>query len=770
MKILLIPLVLLLSHIAFASTAINIHPDENYQLVKDVDFLMDETNALDINNIQDNANWSKVKRRNINFGFIKGTLWLRFKVVAQVDSAWVLYIYYPLLDHLESTGIINGKVGETIVTGDQVKFTNRPVNNPGFAFPYKLKKSDVLEVYLKVNTLGAAEVPLNLVSEEEFSGMETVRNFLWGWMNGIFIVMLLYNLFIYFVVRERVYLFYVICVLTNVIFLGVFNGTWFQYGWPNTPEFNHPLFSFLNGFMYFITLLFVVEFLQIFERKAWYRIYFKYLLVGLAMLPILSLFMTYQTIVLIEVLGALMMNLSGLAIGVYLSIKGEALARLFTLAWSMFMIGLICTNLKSFGLLPSNWFTIYAFQFGSFIEVTVLSMALAYRIDAANTEKSKAQKENIQNLQRYQNLYSGSLSGQFQMDFEGTLLNVNPAFYKMLGYSSENELLSLSKDERNKKLDIKQDAYQVFFENLNNKTELVSFESRLADKNKEKKWYSITMVGVRGEQGELKYYEGSMIGINELKENERIEINAVKDKMVAMEHLVIGICHEMNTPLGVATTGLSHLVQGSEELSKIFKSGELTKAKFTELLNEGGEAISIIDENLDRLNVLIKRFRDISILQRNYNIMEFDLKSLLETQVLLESRVLDEHNIRVNCPADITIKGYPQALSDMFKQFINNSIRHGFLNEFSGEIEISVNVEKKDVVIVYNDNGIGIPLAKHKEIFNPFYTTQRGSSENIGLGMFQVFNIVTQLFKGDINVNDVNEGFELVIRFPIKSA
>ncbi len=43
MKILLIPLVLLLSHIAFASTAINIHPDENYQLVKDVDFLMDET-------------------------------------------------------------------------------------------------------------------------------------------------------------------------------------------------------------------------------------------------------------------------------------------------------------------------------------------------------------------------------------------------------------------------------------------------------------------------------------------------------------------------------------------------------------------------------------------------------------------------------------------------------------------------------------------------------------------------------------------------------
>ncbi len=48
------------------------------------------------------------------------------------------------------------------------------------------------------------------------------------------------------------------------------------------------------------------------------------------------------------------------------------------------------------------------------------------------------------------------------------------------------------------------------------------------------------------------------------------------------------------------------------------------------------------------------------------------------------------------------------------------------------------------------------------------YTTRRGASENIGLGMFQVYNIVTQLLKGDIHINDVNGGFELVVRFPIK--
>ncbi len=768
MKVSVVLLWLLLSNVSYALTAIPIHPDINYQLVDGVEFLMDETNSLEIPSIQTNPDWLPVDRRNINFGFIKNTLWLRFKVVPQVDSEWVLYVSYPLLDHIESTSIINGKVGGTIVTGDQVKFSSRAMDNPAFAFSYELSKSDVLEVYLKVNTLGAAEVPLNLMSQEVFLSEEVIRNAAWGLINGIYIIMFLYNLFIYFVVREKVYLYYVFCVFTNFIFLGVFNGNWFQYLWPGYPEINHPLFSFLNGFMYFITLLFVTEFLQIFTRNAWYRIYFKYLLLVLASLPILSLFMVYQTIVLIEVFAALLMNVSGIAIGVYLSFRGESLARLFTLAWCTFLIGLICTNLKSFGLLPSNWFTIYAYQFGSFVELTLLSMALAYRIESANKDKSEAQKENIQTLQRYQKLYSGSLSGQFQLGVDGQLLNVNPAFYKMLGYSSENELLSLSKDVRNERLSIDKETYYGFLDRLKNTKEMVSFESRLTEKSNVKKWYSITMVGVRDEFDKVTYYEGSMIGINELKENEKIEIEAVKDKMVAMEHLVIGICHEMNTPLGVATTGLSYLIKGSEELSDIFKSGELTKQKFTDLLKGGNEAILLIDENLNRLNVLIKRFRNISILQSNYELMEFNIKSVINEQVVLLTDSLKNHTIVTSCPDKLVTKGYPQALSDMLKQFIENSIRHGFLGKASGKIDISVKSDDKDVVIVYRDNGAGITFEKHKEIFNPFYTTRRGSSENIGLGMFQVYNIVTQLLKGDISISNVDKGFELVISFPIK--
>jgi PAS domain S-box-containing protein len=767
MKVMFVLVLLLLFNTCYAATALPIHPKNDYDLVKDVDYLIDETNSLDFNGIEDNSNWKTVDRRNLNFGFLKTTLWLRFKVIAQVDSEWLLHISYPLLDHIENTSIINGNKINTIITGDQIDFSSRPVNNPGFSFPYILNKNDVLEVYIKVQTSGSTEIPLKLMSSASYVEEESIRNFILGWMNGILIIMFLYNLSIYFVVREKVYLYYALNVLSSLILLGIYNGTWFQYGWPNNPEVNNQAFSFFYGMLFFLTLLFITEFLQIFTRKSWYTHYFKYLLYILFILPVLGIFIPYKTIIRLEVMVALIMCISGLSIGVYLSFKGEILARLFTFSWSIYIFGLICVNLKSLGILPSNWFTAYAFQFGTFIELTVLSIALAYRIESVNKDKSKAQAESIQNLERYQNLYRDSLSGQFQMSIDGEFLNVNPAFYGMLGYSSENEFISLTKDVRNEILNIKKSDFELFLNNLKKNSKIVNFETKLTDNNNENKWYSISMVGVHDKEGTLKYYDGSMISINELKENEKMQINAVKEKMVAMENLVIGVCHEMNTPLGVATTGLSYLIKGNETLSSIFSSGKLTKTRFSEFLKEGSQATDLINDNLHRLNILIKRFKNISISHRNYESRSFNIATIINEQVSLEGGGLSDH-VKVSCPSDLIIKGYPQAFSDMIKQFLTNSIYHGFLDEKEGQIEITVTLNDKNIVIIYKDNGVGMPLDKHKEIFNPFYTTKRGSRENVGLGMFQVYNIVNQLLKGEINITDVAKGFEVIVRFPVE--
>lgn len=51
-------------------------------------------------------------------------------------------------------------------------------------------------------------------------------------------------------------------------------------------------------------------------------------------------------------------------------------------------------------------------------------------------------------------------------------------------------------------------------------------------------------------------------------------------------------------------------------------------------------------------------------------------------------------------------------------------------------------------------------------VFNPFYTTGRGSNGKTGLGMYHVHNIINQLLKGKIAMLEKPQGVTYSIDFP----
>ena len=65
MKVLFVFLILLLSSTCYASTAIPIHPQNDYDLIKGVDYLIDDSRSLELNGIQKNSNWQAVDKRNL---------------------------------------------------------------------------------------------------------------------------------------------------------------------------------------------------------------------------------------------------------------------------------------------------------------------------------------------------------------------------------------------------------------------------------------------------------------------------------------------------------------------------------------------------------------------------------------------------------------------------------------------------------------------------------------------------------------------------------
>ena len=71
-----------------------------------------------------------------------------------------------------------------------------------------------------------------------------------------------------------------------------------------------------------------------------------------------------------------------------------------------------------------------------------------------------------------------------------------------------------------------------------------------------------------------------------------------------------------------------------------------------------------------------------------------------------------------------------------------------------------------DVLLRYEDDGRGIPLAQRERIFEPFFTTRRGAGGS-GLGLYRVYNIVTRKLGGSIAVEErVGGGTVFVIKLP----
>ena len=106
----------------------------------------------------------------------------------------------------------------------------------------------------------------------------------------------------------------------------------------------------------------------------------------------------------------------------------------------------------------------------------------------------------------------------------------------------------------------------------------------------------------------------------------------------------------------------------------------------------------------------------------------------------------------------------------IYSNLILNSIIHGF-EDWDGKCEIYIDLKRQgdELHIDYRDTGRGIPDEIADRIFEPFVTSKRGSGGS-GLGTHIIYNIVNQLFKGDIQYVVEKEGAHFKIQIPYKTS
>ena len=253
--------------------------------------------------------------------------------------------------------------------------------------------------------------------------------------------------------------------------------------------------------------------------------------------------------------------------------------------------------------------------------------------------------------------------------------------------------------------------------------------------------------------------------LTELKETQEKLIKS--GKMAALTTLVSRMAHQVNTPLGIAVTGVSLIHEKVDSFEQLIAGGAVKKAAIDALLADLNKGCELSSNSMNKVAGLISQFKMISDNLEAESQQEFEIFAHISKQADLILMTVKESKPVINISGSkVLILGFPEALNKVFNQLITNSIDHAFEDTFTPEIDIKISKVNDKVEIIYQDNGKGIDATIVNDVFEPFYTTNMRNN-NLGIGLSIVYNLVVQLMQGNIQCRTRQRGIMFCITLPL---
>ena len=173
----------------------------------------------------------------------------------------------------------------------------------------------------------------------------------------------------------------------------------------------------------------------------------------------------------------------------------------------------------------------------------------------------------------------------------------------------------------------------------------------------------------------------------------------------------------------------------------------------------------MIETSSKTLASLTHVFSNISIKKKDHPATEFDLVNLIQDRALTYQ---DKIDFDLKLPKSCVIHSHPSAFLLVFNQLFDNVVTHVMTSaqQDNALVKVTLQQSKNALRLVISDNGDGLSDTELSQLFLPFYTKSRGSGKKMGLGMYQVKNIISDLLDGTIEPETSSAGgLKLTIEF-----
>lgn len=338
-----------------------------------------------------------------NYGRSGSAVWFYLEMDVMESALlqkWVLELDYTYIEEFdiylqESGSSWQNYFSKTTASKEQLRDFEYHLT---YSQPLKLTQAGQHKLLLRVKTAGVSLVPLNLWNADEWQKSMISRNVFLAVFYGAFAVMLLYNFMLYVGTKYNVYLIYCVYLVTMVFYLSLSDG-YFARVVPLESEELRRMLSVGSSIIATAAVgIFAVSFLQ---TKVRFPIKHKLIIVclnGLACLAVINF--TISTPIASNAVISIVPFFAVLLLVTTLDalLKGHKEARLFFLGWSVMFFSSIYTSVGMMGYIDYEFTLKYALHIGSAVEVILLSLALADRINTFKAAKERAEQAAKQEL------------------------------------------------------------------------------------------------------------------------------------------------------------------------------------------------------------------------------------------------------------------------------------------------------------------------------------------------------------------------------------
>ena len=226
------------------------------------------------------------------FGYSDSAYWVRFRLKneSRLSDQWLLELQFSNMQYVDLyLPSPDGKGFIARQTGVLRPFNTRDIENHHIVFNLPLSQNDEQTFYMRFQSGASMTLPLTIWSSQAFTQTSSTDLLLLGIFYGVFLIMLVFNLFLLLSLGEANYLYFIFFLLSGLLLFISYDAIGDQYLWSNLPVINRYAIPLFYTLFFASMLKFTDNFLELGARNPKLHRIFNIGLIGWGFLLLLLL-------------------------------------------------------------------------------------------------------------------------------------------------------------------------------------------------------------------------------------------------------------------------------------------------------------------------------------------------------------------------------------------------------------------------------------------------------------------------------------------------